>query len=631
MSLSKPVQSTTMSKRMINDQWTVRELMNKLNSQEISKPKFQRKRKWDVLPKNNNTPNDKAYIQFLFEIANSVHAITFGQELVGEKIMLSNIDGNNRINAIKHFMDKPFEIFPEYLTELLELIRKLELIEEDKDTLVKIFTNVSYIEIMTFKYKPFFIKYGGEELHKKMIPYRQEIDDEIIEKLIQPKLTIHGSDYFDLTVKINVNIFQGYGIDELCKTFEDINKYSSKLTETELLACQLFNEVHFDITDPVFKVELERCIKEYYSEKAENEVLDCYIYVPAQDRINAHDFIVAFQNFCHEKYPTIIEKTDVDGLSLYFKLYRLLYGSYTNTFTTENVNNFKERILDSCAILNQIESIIFTDKINNNLFNTTCQDKLSTLKKNNIFMILSSILGFKKKNTRTPDIEKHIEKCLLYHFMVSDLKNKEKKDEFKNHDSITYTAGGGFIVNATENLLTTPEDISNKITKERFENLLSQLFIEVNNPHERKLENGKNKNDKRRCLKFFEKTLMFYMYKQKISTNMLDNDFSIEHICPNSSEWKGELDKDRTGNLIPIIASMNSSRGNKHIRNYSTTPQGKDFCEFIKKIIPDVSVYDKIVSHQHTKPLIINNELYNTMCTKNEDEYKQNFIQCLFS
>ena len=84
-----------------------------------------------------------------------------------------------------------------------------------------------------------------------------------------------------------------------------------------------------------------------------------------------------------------------------------------------------------------------------------------------------------------------------------------------------------------------------------FDKLLNQLLSESNTPYLRKLDNGNNKNDKRRSLKFFEKTLMFYYYKERMPTNLLKNDFSIEHIIPNSSEWVGELDKDRTGNLIP--------------------------------------------------------------------------------
>ena len=159
--------------------------------------------------------------------------------------------------------------------------------------------------------------------------------------------------------------------------------------------------------------------------------------------------------------------------------------------------------------------------------------------------------------------------------------------------------------------------------------MLNHLFSETNSPHERKLENGKNKNDKRRTIKFFEKTIMFYYYKGKIPTNMLDNEFSIEHIIPNSSEWEGELDKDRTGNLIPIISTINSQRGNKHINSYKKKTEGTTFCEFIKDIIPNDDVYNTIINHDKT-PKIINTEKYNEMCEKNEHIYLQNFVDCLF-
>ena len=630
-------------KRIKNEQWSVKELMNKINEKEISKPKFQRKRKWDTLPISENTANEKAYIQFLYDTENSVHAITFGQETKSNKVCHPNIDGNNRINAIKHFIDKPFELFKEYLDDLNHLIGVLDLSQEDKDTLIVIFRNLSYAEIMNFKYHLFFIKKSDDkeshdkeshdkksddkkshaELYTKIKIYRDEFENVIEE--IQTKLKTKNSENFDSNVKINVNIFEGYNTDELCKTFEDINKYNSKLTETELLACRLFNEYNFDITDNVFKAELEVCIKEYYTIKADGEVLNCYIY-DRNHKINAHDFIVGFQNLGHKKYPQFIDETDVDGLSLYFKLYKALYGSYINTFTSKNVNDFKEKITYSCELFNQIISSIFTDNINSKLFNNSCQVKLKTLKKNNMFMILSCIIGFKNKNTPASIIKKSLEKCLLYHFMVTDLKDK---DDFIHSDSITYRAGGAFIDNVTKNLLSTPEIISAKLTKELFNKLLTELYKKENEPYERKLENGKNKNDKRRPLKFFQKTLMFYYYKEKIPTNMLENEFSIEHICPNSSDWDGELDKDRTGNLIPIISTINSSRGNKHISEYCKTDNGKTFCEFIKDIIPKYDVYDKIISH-NKKPTITSTVLYNEMCEKNEETYKKNFIDCLF-
>lgn len=609
-----------------NEQWTVKQLIAKVDNREIIKPKFQRKKKWDILPKKNNSPNAQAYIKFLYNSENSVHAITFGQESNSKGIFYSNIDGNNRINAIKHFMNRPFEIFSEYLTDLKEYIDTLELQHECKELLKEIFVKLSYNQIMNFKYNKYFIENGNKDLYNSKLKILRDDFEPRIEK-IQEKLRVNGNDNFDSTVKINVNLFEGYNTDELCKTFEDINKYNSKLTETELLACRLHNICNFNINNKPFETELYQCIKEYYKDKSNQEVLDCYEFEDAN--INAHDFIVGFQNLCNNKY-SFIGKIDVDGLSLFFKLWKALNNSFIDTFTTKNVNDFIEKIYYSCDILQDTISNIFTDKINNKLFNNTCQYKLKTLKKNNLFMLISSIIGFKEKQIQKNIIIKELEKCLLYHFFVSDIKDTDKRDDLKHYDSITYRAGGGFIENAVKNLLSNPETISNKLNREIINKLLNQLFNEVNLPHVRKLDNGKNKNDKRRKIKFFEKTLMFYYYKEKMPTNLLNNEFSIEHIIPNSSEWEGELDKDRTGNLFPIISTINSQRGNKHINSYyKRTKEGNEFCEFIKDIIPNDEVYDNIIQHDR-KPTIVNNVKYNKMCEKNEIKYKENFINCLF-
>lgn len=615
-------------KNIKNEQWTVKALIAKISNDEISKPKFQRKRKWDIVPKNENNPNEKSYIQFLFDTENSVHAITFGQESTSRGICFSNIDGNNRINAIRHFIETPFEIFNTHLDELKTFIDSLSNLElADKELLKQIFSKMSYHQSMHFKYQKYFIDNKYDSLYGKIKIHRDEFEP-VIEKL-QAKLTIHGGEHFDTNVKINVNIFEGYNTDELCKTFEDINKYNGKLTETELLACRLYKEINFDIADLPFKTELDLCITEYYKNKAEGEVLSCYVHDPAKDKINAHDFIVGFQLLCSTKYA-FIDKPDVDELSLFFKLYKGLYGSYSGTFTSENVNSFKDKIVDSCNILQRIFLSIFTEKITSKLFNNACKERLNTLTKNNLVLLLSSIIGYRNKNADESVIKNSVEKCLLFHFMLSDLKNKDQRDALKNYDSITYKAGGGVIDVLTKTMLTSPESISNCLTPELFDRLLSQLYTEVNNPYERKLENGdKNRNDKRRQLKFFEKTLMFYYYKEKIPTNMLENEFSIEHICPNSSEWDGILDKDRTGNLIPIIASMNCSRGNRPVSEYKKGEPGKAFCNFIRDIVPSNDEYDKIVCHNR-KPQIIDNELYNAMCVKNEELYKKNFIGLLF-
>ena len=52
-------------------------------------------------------------------------------------------------------------------------------------------------------------------------------------------LKIDGSSCVD-KIKIHINIFENYSTTELCNTFEDINKFNSQLTQSELLACKLF-------------------------------------------------------------------------------------------------------------------------------------------------------------------------------------------------------------------------------------------------------------------------------------------------------------------------------------------------------------------------------------------------------
>ncbi len=613
-------------KRIKNDQWSVKQLIAKVDNGEIIKPKFQRKKKWDTLPKKNSSPNEYAYIKFLYDTENSVHAITFGQESNSKCVFYSNIDGNNRINAIKHFMDRPFEIFSEYLTDLKIYIDTLDLQDDEKIVLKTIFDELTYNQIMNFKYNKYFNENNFEDLYNSKLKIHRDDFEPHIEK-IQEKLRVNGNDNFDSTVKINVNLFEGYNTDELCKTFEDINKYNSKLTETELLACRLHNIGNFTIDNKPFETKLYVCIKEYYEQKSNQEVLDCYEFKDAN--MNAHDFIVGFQNLCNNKY-SFIGATDVDGLSLFFKLWKALHNSFTDTFTTKNVNDFIEKMNDSCEILQETISNIFTDHIDTKLFHNTCQDKLKTLKKNNLFMLISSILGFKTKNEQKSIIIKHLEKCLMFHFFTSDIKEKDVREDLKNNDSITYRAGGAFIENTVKKLLSNPETISNKLSIELFNKLINQVFNESNSPHERKLDNGETKNDKRRKMKFSEKTLMFYYYKEKIPTNLLNHEFSIEHIAPNSSEWEGELDKDRTGNLIPIISTINSQRGNKHINSYKETEKGKGFCGYINDIIPDEQVYNNIIQHYGKKPFIVNNKKYNEMCENNEKKYKGNFINCLF-
>jgi len=621
-----------MSKLVKNEQWRVSILISKMDNKEITKPKFQRKKKWDILPKKENNPNEKSYITFLFEVKNSVHAITFGQNMDLNKITFTNIDGNNRLNAIKHFIDKPFEIFPEYLDELIIFIDTLSNLEDnDKNMLKTIFKDISYSNIIEMKFHKYFETIDKHDFYIKKLKNKRDEFEAIID-IIQNKLKINGIDRFDQFVSINVNLFEGYNTDELCKIFEDINKFNSKLTEIELLACRLYNIDNFKIKNNIIEQSIINEIKKHYDEKCNDEALICYKY-EIDNKINAYDFIVGFQNYCNREYK-IIEKIDNNGISLFFKLYKNIYNNLDNTFNDENVNEFIDNIIYSCDIIKKIYDKIFTEQINNKLFNTSCENKFSTLKKNNIYIIISAIWGYKKIATKDKIIINTIEKIILYHFILNDIKDKKTKELHQINDSIHFEGGGYFIDANAKKLINNPSSINEKIDKISFKKLINDLFVEGDKPIPRLLENGRNKCDKRRNRKFYEKCLLFYYYKAKVPTNLLNNKFSIEHIYPFSSNWEGKIDIDRIGNIVPIIDEINSKRNNKHISKYVELDINHNFINFID-VLPKDNAYNSVISHAETNkknpPAIINNDKYIEQCKSIEKSYLDNFLKCLFT
>ena len=140
-------------------------------------------------------------------------------------------------------------------------------------------------------------------------------------------------------------------------------------------------------------------------------------------------------------------------------------------------------------------------------------------------------------------------------------------------------------------------------------------------------------NETRRNIKFFGKTLMFYYYKENMPVNYLDENYSIEHIFPNSSTWEGKLDKDRIGNLVPILNSLNCSRGNRHVNHYYNTKDGESFFNILQNILPkknDYAEYDDIVKHNTKDVKIYNNDKFNEFCQKREKIYIDNFLNTIF-
>lgn len=628
-----------------NESWNISELIQQINNRKLKKPKFQRKKKWLMLPneKNENIPNDKKYIEFLYKTKNSVDPITFGENF--ETKLLENIDGNNRINAINTFLNKPFSLFPEYLNNLNKIIDTLDSLKnEDKIRLKEIFKEINYKNIFQFNRFGTNEHFNIEDKHNirhKLSSTESELILDEIDKINKNHLSINRDGDTFLNIKINVNISSGYTIDELANIFIDINKYKNPLTNNEKLAADLYTSFDFKINNNILVRELKEEIQNYYEEKNKDECLEGYNYNIEEESFNAFDFIVSYQNYMSKKTsyckkyqnnnngnPTdifyMIEPYHIKkDLSLFCKIFKCIYGNLeSNKFNTNNINEFINNIEYSVDILNKIRIRILSNNEFNS-FSKTALKKMSSLSLNTLYVLFINIIGYKQKNMKDDYIIKNIEKKILFHIMIKDI-NKDE-DNFridnKKYDKLLFETGSAEIEKRTTTLLKEPSKYDSDITEKIFTDLLKIILL-----CQRKDDKYKSKKNRRK-LCFTEQILYYYYYKNKVPQEYINNIFSNEHIIPFSLNYGDKLDIDRTGNMIPIIDKLNLSRNNNHINSYKKKEEEEniDYVKFIETI-PTDDTYNLIV---HDKK-IINNEEYNNMCDKNETILIDNFINILF-
>jgi hypothetical protein len=622
------------SKTIKNEQWYVKDLVARIAKGEICKPKFQRKRKWDILPKKDTIPSERNYIDFLRETKNSVHPITFG--LANAKY--TNIDGNNRINAIVHFVKNPFDIYPEYLELINNFLTAISSLQKNiLQDLLGIFSKMSYADIMNYKtLKKYFTETINEEdIYTKYLKGNTDEFEPIIDKL-QKELS-NGTDRFDYNVTINVNIFEGYSTEELCNMFSKINKHSSALTARELLASILFTKTDFVIEDKVFEAELRQILIENYTQlhNSEGEILELYNF-DENAPINAYDFIIGFELIAFNKSKIINNKSvgvSISGLSVFFKVFNTIYDGLNDKFTSANVNDFIKKINEAINILNKVERFIAIENITSispKIF-SSCHKKIMSLNTNNQTILLLSVIGlitnFKILDT---DIVRFIRQLVLGHFMITEIHSKEQRDMYYRDDIFSLDCTSGtFVRELFTKIYKTPQVLMNKLTKHKMSNILDILIQENVNTD---ISPPKN----RRTRKFWEGALIQSYYNIKMPQLFLNKKYWIEHIFPFSSIVEPPtsviIDIDRLGNIIPIIDEINSKRGNKHIREYSKLNEGTDFIKHLSDIIPPSEAYDTIITHASgpTPPKIINPAAYSALCSANEKKYRDIFLNQLY-
>lgn len=602
-----------------NSSWPLKDLF--LRKDLITKPKFQRDKRWTLVPEKKNIPNYKDYINFLISNKNSVFPISLGAEIKDGNQIYIVIDGNNRLNSIITFLANPYSIFSEYYENLFKIVNSSEIETNIKEQIINSIKGLSYNKISNFRRLDDILP--SIRISSELF---REIENELVS--IQTKFLYKDNSSYDNIIKLNINLFKNGTYENYLKIFEDINKYSNVLSENELLSAILFT-TSITIKDDDLKRELLKQIKEFYDSKGNGEALMQYTFdiKEFEKCINAFDFMIGFQNYCNMKYP-IINKFETSGLSLFFKMFKYLYGSISsNNYTQQNIDDFIDKINFACSIVHKAIEKIFPNNINQTLFNSSCikyNDK-EIIKKNSMAILLISNIANKDKYSEQDLINKN-RICLIYHLLCN--KNYLKKmdsiqiADFTKHDSIRHIAGGGYIDNLCRDIITRDNNKIFKLPKDIFKNLLSECIKSV---VDEKAFN--EKPSKRRKLTLLDKILFSNYWNRNIPNKHLSAKYSLEHITPFSSNWDGKMDIDRIGNIFPTFEHINTKRGNKGLEIYKT--EKDSLYENIKEILP-YAKYNEINKIENKKTTIISIEKYNTYCKRNEEIYINQLVDDIF-
>ena len=77
-----------MSEEFIDSvQWSVKTLLQHIKNGDIRKPKFQRKKKWHIMPQKGRSPNERQYIIFLCKKRHGFDAIKFSKDKIGKYVI----------------------------------------------------------------------------------------------------------------------------------------------------------------------------------------------------------------------------------------------------------------------------------------------------------------------------------------------------------------------------------------------------------------------------------------------------------------------------------------------------------------------------------------------------------------
>lgn len=635
-----------------NETWSIEHLV--LICNKIRKPKFQRDARWKVLPCNDTTtkiPNYQEYIQYLIDYKNNVTPITLATEIVDGEEQYLAIDGNNRINAILTFLNKPSFVFPHFFIEIETFIKSIktkkekeeeeteEKEKEDKEEDIKTclidqIKNLTYDQIhncpnrlkkmSNFEKYPAYFDEGDYE----------NIEDNIFKLFdkVRFRETKCNYVYFKKDIDIQINKISNGTIDDYNKLYERSNKYTSNFSINDALASILFNvkiddEIKNQNIFPHVLNQIQIFYNNRYNENSKNEVLRQYEFIT--EDLNIFDYFIGLQNYLADKYTYTIRPFDLKGktdphiIKLY-KLYNNIDCISPNSFNTKMVIKFSKSIEFALQPVQEAIKELFLLNTNEYFNKSFIGKKIaSSIKENSLtYLLIANTEYIESKKGTDNKLIKHNMYLIAYHILCNrTYLSEEDSITYNNHNKIAFEPGG--LILKQKCIALKKVDKLNQFF-ECNSSYMKAMLQEINKTHVKRNTFKIDNKKRRRTLNTFDMILLSNYWSTQQPNCNLRNKFETEHMSPFSSKFEGELAICRVGNLLPIPKTLNEKRGNKHIKEYEEIDS-----TYVKSMhdILCIDTYDKYMKHEGKNVIIYDNEEYNKKCDENEQLYINKFVE----
>ena len=536
--------------------WFIKDFYTKYVESKIRKPRIQRKKCW-------TKDQSKEYIEFIAAHENTCLPLSVNEVPFDGKHVYMLFDGNNRTNAILDFYHTPLKLLETIIPDVFICIKK-----QLQDTKLN--------ALLKKKYS--YLKFCKEH---DCVPetYDSRLED-AWDGMIDHLENLHFE-----KVRIQITIYDNLTNVEMQNIYESINRGGMILTEQDLLASSLANQLYDGI-----QPDITAAINEYYEDINSGERL-CM----AEDvcKLNLFEILTGLQIVLHNKYGFIPEPNATKDLDIVFYIWKLQYGFATKEPfpPEEQVVQFISSLQLACSELHNIL---------NQMYDTTFAGfvKFHKIKKTHV---ITSLLYFMYNPGSLSQKKQFLHKAIMYHNILVELVTDETiSPEERSRDIFWRVSGGAVLVNGLYKRIKgrtfDMPDINSTCIQDALLTILKQNIKSVKT---------------RKPLKWFEALALTAFYNQQIPSTTKLSTHQIDHIVPFSVRKNLSVDICRLGNKQLIPETINASRKVKPITDkwvtdnklmYQHYPTGQEY----------VQIYDGTTLHPDS---------FNSMCERREQMY----------